>query len=59
MVGRCMYIFIMYDSSVWVLFLDDFLLYIFYSVDRLGLVVKMDVRGMNGEFDNGLLLVVV
>ncbi|KAK4204789.1 hypothetical protein QBC40DRAFT_272380 [Triangularia verruculosa] len=56
--GRCMHTLTMHDSSVWALFSDDPSLNTFYSADRSGLVVKTDVRGTNGEFDNGLSLAV-
>ncbi|KAK4644511.1 hypothetical protein QC761_305430 [Podospora bellae-mahoneyi] len=56
--GRCMHTLTMHDSSVWALFSDDPSLHTFYSADRSGLVVKTDVRGTNGEFDNGLSLAV-
>ncbi|KAK0741781.1 hypothetical protein B0T21DRAFT_305981 [Apiosordaria backusii] len=56
--GRCMHTLTMHDNSVWALFSDDPSLHTFYSADRSGLVVKTDVRGTNGEFDNGLSLAI-
>lgn len=56
--GRCMHTLTMHNDSVWSLFSDDPELGVFYSSDRSGLVVKTDVRGTLGEFDDGLSLAV-
>jgi WD repeat-containing protein 48 len=52
--GRCMHTLTMHNDSVWSLYSDDPDLGVFYSSDRSGLVVKTDVRGAEGEWDNGL-----
>lgn len=56
--GRCMHTLTMHNDSVWSLYSEDPELGIFYSSDRSGLVVKTDVRGTLGEFDDGLSLAV-
>ncbi|KAK3314894.1 hypothetical protein B0H66DRAFT_325169 [Apodospora peruviana] len=52
--GRCMHTLTMHNDSVWSLFSEDPELNVFYSSDRSGLVVKTDVRGTEGEMDDGL-----
>ncbi len=52
--GRCMHTLTMHNDSVWSLYSDDPSLNVFYSGDRSGLVVKTDVRGTYGEWDDGL-----
>ncbi|KAH8601295.1 WD repeat protein-like protein [Bisporella sp. PMI_857] len=52
--GRCMHTLTMHNDSVWSLYSDDPELGVFYSSDRSGLIVKTDVRGTLGEFDDGL-----
>lgn len=52
--GRCMHTLTMHSDSVWSMYSDDPNLGIFYSGDRSGLIVKTDVRGTDGEMDNGL-----
>jgi WD repeat-containing protein 48 len=52
--GRCMQTLTMHNDSVWSLYSDDPDLGVFYSSDRSGLVVKTDVRGAEGEWDDGL-----
>ncbi|KLU91936.1 WD repeat-containing protein 5B [Magnaporthiopsis poae ATCC 64411] len=54
--GRCMHTLTMHNDSVWSLYSDDPNLEVFYSSDRSGMVVKTDVRGTNGEYDDGLSL---
>ncbi len=56
--GRCMHTLTMHSDSVWSLCSDDPDLGVFYSSDRSGLVVKTDVRGTMGEYDDGLSLAV-
>jgi WD repeat-containing protein 48 len=52
--GRCMHTLTMHNDSVWSLYSDEPDLGVFYSSDRSGLVVKTDVRGAEGEWDDGL-----
>ncbi|KAL8354053.1 hypothetical protein RB601_003755 [Gaeumannomyces tritici] len=54
--GRCMHTLTMHNDSVWSLYSEDPNLEVFYSSDRSGMVVKTDVRGTNGEYDDGLSL---
>ncbi|KAK3943586.1 hypothetical protein QBC46DRAFT_281881 [Diplogelasinospora grovesii] len=56
--GRCMSTLTMHNASVWSLFSEDPELDVFYSGDRDGWVFKTDVRGTQGEWDNGLSLAV-
>lgn len=56
--GRCMHTLTMHNDSVWSLYSDDPELGVFYSSDRSGLVVKTDVRGTLGEWDDGLSIAV-
>jgi WD repeat-containing protein 48 len=56
--GRCMHTLTMHNDSVWSLFSEDPELGVFYSSDRSGLVVKTDVRGTMGEYDDGLSIAV-
>ncbi|KAH8883806.1 WD40 repeat-like protein [Thozetella sp. PMI_491] len=52
--GRCMHTLTMHNDSVWSLFAGDPELGVFFSSDRSGLVVRTDVRGTDGELDDGL-----
>lgn len=56
--GCCMYIFIMYDDSVWFFFFEDLRFGIFYSSDRFGMVVKIDVCGNFDYIDDGFSFVI-
>lgn len=52
--GRCMHTLTMHNDSVWNLYSEHPDLEVFYSSDKSGLLVKTDVRGTNGEYDDGL-----
>jgi WD repeat-containing protein 48 len=56
--GRCMHTLTMHNDSVWSLFSEDPNLDVFYSSDRSGFVIKTDVRGTGGDYDEGLSLAI-